>query len=135
MSELEDIKLQALLQGMKLESPNPNFSVGVMNKIFEENNALEKIKSEKVLGKGFWIISSLFVTLLILIFIFSNSGMSTDSQLLNLLPDSSSRASEGFHSILSRLGGIPLMVGAIFAAFSTLLFLDRFISSNSKVFV
>ena len=56
MNDIEDIKLKTLLQKMKLESPKANFSVRVMNKIFEEENVLNKIKSERILGKGFWII-------------------------------------------------------------------------------
>lgn len=134
MNELEDIKLQALLQSMKLESPKPNFSVRVMNKIFEESSVLERIKSEKVLGKGFWIIMALFVTLMVLVFVLQNNGIGADSQIQSLLPEASSKVSEGYNSFFSKMGSIPLGIGGILAAFSVLLFLDRFISSNSKVF-
>lgn len=134
MNELEDIKLKALLQGMKLDSPEPNFSVRVMNKIFEESTALERIKSEKVLGKGFWIIMILFIALLAMVFFMQNTGTQPDGQLQSILPEMNSGVLESYDSFFSKLGSLPLAVGAIMAAFSVLIFLDRFISSNSKVF-
>lgn len=102
MNELEDIKLKTLLREMKLEKPNPNFSVRVMEKIFDENPALERIKSEKVLGKGFWIISILFVALLAVIFVVSNSGVQTESQINNLLPELNGGLSAGYQSFLEK---------------------------------
>lgn len=134
MSELEDIKLKALLQGIELDSPKPNFTVNVMNKIFEENNALEKIKAEKILGKGFWIIMTLFVALLALIYISTNSGTPVESQIQSIIPEMNGGVSDGYNSLLGKLGSLPLTIGAIMAAFSVLVFLDRFISSNTKVF-
>jgi len=134
MSELEDIKLKALLQQMKLDSPEPNFSVRVMNKIFEEDSVLERIKSEKILGKGFWIISILFIVLLATILIIYNSGAQPESQLQTLLPEVNSGVSEGYRSIFSKMGTIPLSIAGILIASSVLLFIDRFISSNTKIF-
>lgn len=133
MNELEDIKLKAVLQGIKLDSPEPNFSVRVMNKIFEESSALERIKSEKILGKGFWIIMLLFVALLVTVFLFSNSGVEPSGTVQQLLPEMNG-VNEGYQSILGKMGTVPLGIGGLFAAFSVLLFIDRVISSNSKVF-
>ena len=134
MSELEDIKLKALLQQMKLDSPEPSFSVRVMNKIFEENSVLERIKSEKVLGKGFWIILILFVALLGIVFVTYNTGIQPESQLQGLLPEINGSVTQGYQSIFSKIGMVPLSVAGFLAAFSVLLFIDRFISSNSKIF-
>ena len=134
MNELEDIKLKALLYEMKLESPDANFSIRVMNKIFEENLVLEKIKSEKVLGKGFWIITILFIALLAIILVVSNSGMQADSQIQNLLPEVNSGITTGYQSFFERMGTIPLSVVGILIASSSLLFIDRFITANSKLF-
>lgn len=133
MSELEDIKLQALLQEITLDSPEPNFSVRVMNKIFEENNALEQIKSGKVLGKGFWIISILFMALLVAVFILSNGSAETASTIESVLPQMDG-VSDGYNSILGKIGTLPMGIAGILAAFSILLFFDKFITSNSKVF-
>ncbi|HYQ58674.1 MAG TPA: hypothetical protein VEP89_15145, partial [Draconibacterium sp.] len=104
MSELEDIKLKALLQKMELEKPGSDFTVKVMNKVFEEESVLEKIKSEKILGKGFWIISILFVVLLAVIFFINKSGIQADGQIEQLLPDAGKGLTEGYESFFSRLG-------------------------------
>ena len=134
MSELEDIKLKALLQNMELEKPKANFSVRVMNQIFEEENVLEKIKSEKILGKGFWIISILFIALLVTIFFLNNTGLQPESQLQSILPEGSNGVSESYQSFFSKMGTLPLSIAGILIASSVLLFIDRFISSNSKIF-
>lgn len=135
MNELEDIKLKALLNEMKLESPTSNFSVGVMNKIFEEDSLLEKIKSERVLGKGFWLILILFVILFAIIYYISNSGMAIESQFSDILPGlNSNRVSTGYQSIFERMGTVPISIVGILLASSTLLFIDRIIIANSKVF-
>jgi ABC-type Fe3+ transport system permease subunit len=134
MNKLEDIKLKALLREMKLEKPKANFSVRVMNKIFDENPAFEKIKSERILGKGFWIISILFVALLAVIFVVSNAGLQTESQINNLLPEINNGLSTGYQSFFEKLGMVPLSIAGILIASSVLLFIDRFLSSNSRVF-
>jgi hypothetical protein len=134
MTELEDIKLQALLQKMKLDSPKPNFSVRVMNRIFNEENALEKIKSEKILGKGFWIIIILFIGLMFAVLALSNTGIAPESQIQGLLPEIGSGVSNGYKSLLGKMSLVPLGIGGILMAFSALLFIDRIVSNNSKRF-
>jgi hypothetical protein len=135
MSELEDIKLKALLNEMKLESPGNNFSIRVMNKIFEENNVLERVKKEKVLGKGFWMIIALFVILFGVIFIVTTNGMPIESGITKVLPDlNSSSVASGYQSFFDKMGTVPLSIVGILLASSTLLFIDRFITSNSKLF-
>ncbi|KJF45477.1 hypothetical protein [Draconibacterium sediminis] len=134
MNELEDIKLKAFLQNMELEKPGSGFTVQVMNKIFAEDSALEQIKSEKILGKGFWIISILFVVLLAAIFVVSNTGMQADSQIGQLLPEAGQGLSEGYESFFSKLGTLPLSIAGITIGVSVLIFIDKIISSNSKIF-
>jgi ABC-type Fe3+ transport system permease subunit len=134
MNELEDIKLKAFLQNMELEKPGSGFTVQVMNKIFAEDSALEQIKSERILGKGFWIISILFVVLLAAIFVVSNTGMQADSQIGQLLHEAGQRLSEGYESFFSKLGTLPLSIAGITIAVSVLIFIDKIISSNSKIF-
>ena len=131
MNEPKDIKLKSLLHELELESPKTNFSVRVMNKIFEESNVLEKIKSERVLGKGFWIISLLFAALLIAVFFFSNSGAENTNIISGLSPQIN-EASNGYNSLLGKIEALPLGVAGLLAAFSILLFIDRFISSHHK---
>ncbi len=134
MNELEDIKLHALLHEMKLESPNSDFSGQVMKRIFEENYVLEKIKSQKILGKGFWIILILFIVLILTTFIVTNSGIQPDSQIGNLLPELNKEVSTGYQSLFQKIGSAPLGIAGILLASSVLLFIDRIISSNSRVF-
>lgn len=134
MNELEDIKLKALLQKIELEKPGSDFTVNVMNKIFEEDSVLEKIKSEKILGKGFWIISILFMVLLAAIFLVNNSGMQADSQIGQFLPEAGQGLSEDYESFFSKMGTLPLSIAGITIAISVLIFIDKIISANSKVF-
>jgi ABC-type Fe3+ transport system permease subunit len=134
MNELEDIKLKAFLQNLELEKPGSGFTVQVMNKIFAEDSALEQIKSERILGKGFWIISILFVVLLAAIFVVSNTGMQADSQIGQLLPEAGQGLSEGYESFFSKLGTLPLSIAGITIGVSVLIFIDKIISSNSKIF-
>ena len=134
MNELEDIKLSALLNEMKLEAPGTDFSIRVMNKIFKENLVLEKIKSEKVLGKGFWIISILFILLFVVVFLVSNSGIPAESQISNLLPQPNNGIATGYQTFFDKIGAVPLSVVGILIASSTLLFIERIITLNSKIF-
>ncbi|AHW61456.1 hypothetical protein SAMN05444285_10675 [Draconibacterium orientale] len=134
MNELEDIKLKAFLQNLELEKPDSGFTVQVMNKIFAEDSALEQIKSERILGKGFWIISILFVVLLAAIFVVSNTGMQADSQIGQLLPEAGQGLTEGYESFFSKLGTLPLSIAGITIGVSVLIFIDKIISSNSKIF-
>ena len=133
MNELEDIKLKILLQEMKLESPNANFSSRVMDKIMEEDLVLEKIKSERILGKGFWIILILFVALLVVMFVMQNSASTTEG-ILNQFFSGLDEKTSGYTSFFEKLRTNPLSVAGILIASSVLLFIDRLISSNMKVF-
>ena len=134
MNELEDIKLKALLQDMKLESPGAGFSARVMNKIFEESNALETIKAQRVLGKGFWLFVALFAVLLATIYFVTSNGMAADNMAQSLLPSLDGNVSESYENFFSKLGAVPLSVAGILIAASILVFIDRIISLNSKIF-
>ena len=132
MNELEDIKLKILLQEMKLESPGNDFTSSVMDKILDEDLALERIKSERILGKGFWIILILFVALFAAIFVMQNSAIDSGGELSNFFRGLENAAS-GYNSFFSKIGNVPLSIGGILVASSILLFIDRLISSNAKV--
>ena len=63
-----DKKLKELLREVKLESPGNDFTMKVMNRVWEEKSIqsrVEVVKNERILGKGFWIILVLFVGLLL----------------------------------------------------------------------
>jgi len=131
MNELEDIKLRSLIQDIKLESPDKNFSSRVMNKILQENEAIEKIKSERILGKGFWIFLILFIVLFGTVWFFSPSSSETTGILDQYLGKLSSDID--YQSFLGKLGAVPIGLAGIFVASSILLFIDKFISNNLGV--
>jgi hypothetical protein len=134
MNELEDIKLQALLQSMKLEKPGEKFSLKVMNSIFEEDSVFEKIKAEGVLGRGFWIILVTFVILMAVMFFMTATGIQPQSETSELLPQVNETVASTFNSFFGKIGSVPLSIAGILIASSILLFIDRIISSNSRVF-
>ncbi len=133
MNELEDIKLRMLIQDIKLESPDVNFSARVMDSILQENEAIEKIKAERILGKGFWIIMLLFIILSVIIWIVSSSGADTGGILEKWFQETNN-TSTGYNSFLEKLGSVPVSIVGILIASSILLFIDRFINANMKVF-
>jgi len=134
MNELEDIKLKALLQSMQLESPREDFSARLMNRIFEESNVLETIKAQRVLGKGFWIFVLIFAVFMVVTYVVMSSGIQIGSETGQLIPDLNSGISESYNSFFSKLGSVPLSIAGILIAASVLLFIDRIISSNQKIF-
>ena len=134
MNELEDIKLRALLQSMQLDSPGEKFSARVMNRIFEEDSVFETIKAERVLGRGFWTILVVFVVLLAAMFFMAGSGAQPQEETARLLPQVNETVSNSFNSFFGKIGSVPLSVAGILIASSILLFIDRIISSNSKIF-
>jgi hypothetical protein len=123
-----DNELKSLIKGVKLDSPGNDFTSKVMSRVYEEKTALEKVKDEKLLGKGFWIILSLFVILIAAMFVFSSSGVQTEGQLSKLLSGANDGAlSEGYQSFFSNLGSLPLSIGGILMASSVLILIDKFL--------
>jgi hypothetical protein len=125
-----DNELRSLIKGVKLESPGKDFTSKVMNRVFEEKVAIEKVKvkDEKLLGKGFWIILFLFVALIAAMFVFSSSGIQTESQMSKLLSGAGDGTlTQGYQSFFSNLGSLPLSIGGILLATSVLVLIDRFL--------
>jgi len=133
--EIEDKKLKELLRYAKLESPGRNFSARVMDRVFEEKAALEQVKSDPVLGRGFWIILALFAGLIAAVAILSGSGASAEGSL-NLLQNVNTEAVKtGYQSVFEKLGAVPLSIAGILLASSLLLFFEKFVSKKSSVFL
>jgi hypothetical protein len=124
----KDKELQKLIKGIRLESPGRDFTTLVMNRVFEEKSAIEKIKRDTIFGKGFWILLSLFVVLMAAMVVFSISGTELNSGLLEVFGSSQKgQISEGYNSFFSNLGTLPLSIGGILFATSLLLFMDKFL--------
>lgn len=134
MNELEDIKLRILLQNLELDSPKPDFTLRVMNRVIEEDLVLEQIKSQRILGKGFWVFITIFVVLMAVVFFVFQSGAQGGSESADLISKLDPAVSQGFQSFFRKLGMVPLSVAGILIATSLLLFIDRFITSNTKLF-
>lgn len=135
MNELEDIKLSALLHKMELDSPSPDFSSRVMAGIFEEGSTFVKIKNERILGKGFWVVLILFVLIMVAVVVgTSNAGGGDMGWLHERLQFHGKAVDENFMNVFSRMGSLPVSIAVIFLASSFLLLIDRFITSNSKLF-
>ncbi|TNF40657.1 MAG: hypothetical protein EP310_08510 [Bacteroidetes bacterium] len=123
-----DNELKSLIKGVKLDSPGNDFTSKVMNRVYEEKVAMEKVKDEKLLGKGFWIILFLFVALIAAMFISSSSGIQAENQLSKLFDGTGNGAlSQGYQSFFSNLGSLPLSIGGILLASSVLVFIDKFL--------
>ena len=95
----KDRELQKLIQGIQLDSPGKDFTTLVMNRVFEEKAEIEKIKRETIFGKGFWIILTLFVVLMLAVVVFSVSGTEINSQLSKIFNTSpEGQITQGYRS-------------------------------------
>jgi len=131
----EDKKLKSLLKTIHLESPGADFSANVMNRIFSEESLLEKVRREKVLGKGFWVILILFVALFAAMFIFSSSGGNSGGGLSEYIPALNSQTvTQDYQNFFERLGSVPVSIAGILLASSILVFIERFLNSRIKTF-
>ena len=131
----EDNELKSLLKSIKPDSPDSNFTVRVMNKIFQEESLIEKVKREKVLGKGFWIILALFVALFVAMFLVSGSDAATGGSVPKLVSEiNSSGAVAEYQSFFQKLGTVPVSIAGILMASSLLLFIDKFLQSKKSLF-
>lgn len=128
-----DKKLKELLREVKLESPGNDFTLKVMNRVWEEKSIqsrVEVIKNERILGKGFWIILVLFIGLFAAVVFTSGNSGGEAGQLSKLMQGLQNEGvSEGYKSFFSNLGSLPLSIGGILLASTLLLFIDRILAS------
>lgn len=121
-----DIKLKELLKDFKPESPDKNFTVKLMERIYAEEKAKLKVKGDRIFGIGFWIVIFLFVGILVVYSVFFNAGISSEgsfTEMFNkLLPEN---ASKDYQFLFSKFNSLPLSLAVILFALSILLFIDR----------
>jgi hypothetical protein len=132
----EDKKLEALIKNMKPDSPGNDFAGKVMNRIFEMESLLEKVKNERIFGKGFWIITSLFVVIIGVLVATSVTGLSTgsESEIAKLLPDlNTDPIANGYQTAFQKISGLPLSIAGILLASSMLVLIDRVLFSRNKI--
>ena len=129
----EDKELKSLLKSVKLESPNSDFSVKVMNRIFAEESLFEKIRKERILGKGFWIIMVLFITLFAAIFVFNTNEVITSGGFSEYIPGlDTNTVTQDYQNFFQKLDSLPVSIAGIFLASSILIFLERILNSKIK---
>jgi hypothetical protein len=125
----EDKELKLLLKSIRLDKPAPDFTKQVMNRVFQERAMPEQVKAEPVLGKGFWIILTLFGVLMIIMFLVSQSSGAAEPQ--GILPAiNTEKYISGYRSLFENFSSLPVSVAAISLAISLLVFLERFLSSK-----
>lgn len=126
-----DMQLRELLKNFKPEKPGSDFTSNVMNRVFAEEAILRKIRSEKVFGKGFWILLGLFIVVISAMFIVSYTGLLPEGQLSAIFRGmESSGLGEGYNSFFAKAESLPLSLAGIFVALSILLFADKFLISK-----
>lgn len=129
----EDKDLKSLLKSVKLESPGSDFSVKVMNRIFQEESILEKIKKERILGKGFWIIMVLFIILFAAMFVFNANEGASGGRFSEYIPGlDTNTVTQNYKNFFQKLSAVPVSIAGILLASSILVFVDRFLNLKTK---
>ena len=124
----EDKEIKQLLKSIKLEKPAPDFTLVVMNRVFQERSTIEQVRAEPVLGIGFWVILALFVLLMAAMVVLSGGAASPESSLLPTID--TEKYMTGYRSFFDNLGSLPASTAGILLAFSLLVFLERFLSAK-----
>ena len=134
-----DMELRKLLKEVQLDTPSKDFTIKVMNRVWEEKSIqsrVEVIKNERILGKGFWIILILFIALFAAVVFTSGNGGQEAGQLSKLMQGlQNEEVSEGYKSFFSNLGSLPLSISGILLASTLLVFIDRILSSVGHGFI
>ncbi len=134
-----DMELRKLLKEVQLDTPSKDFTIKVMNRVWEEKSIqsrVEVIKNERILGKGFWIILILFIALFAAVVFTSGNGGQEAGQLSKLMQGlQNEEVSEGYKSFFSNLGSLPLSISGILLASTLLVFIDRILASAKHGFI
>ncbi len=125
----KDKVLRQMLKNIKLDKPASEFTNQVMTRVFQESVLIEQVKSEPVLGKGFWIIMALF-GILMAAMVFVSTGNFT-AEHISILPDISSRGFMiDYRLFFSNMANLPANIAGISIAFSLLIFLERYLTAK-----
>lgn len=126
----QDNELRQFLKSVKLDTPGADFSARVMNRVFEEQPALEQVKQLPVLGRGFWIIVALFAVLVAAVAIVSGGSGSAEAAP-SLLPQVNTDAvMTGYRSFFDKFTSLPAGITGILLGASLLVFLEKFLGSR-----
>lgn len=86
-TSVTDKKLQRMIQGVRLESPGPDFTSKVMETLLAGTQEKTGFVTEPLLGKRFWILVTLFIGLagLFWLFLGAEPGTGTLQPVLSKL--------------------------------------------------
>ncbi len=128
MTKNQDNELKSIIQGIPLDSPGKDFTLKVMQRVYEEKTAGLKVADEKLFGKGFWIILALFALLALSMFLVYVSGNDTGTLLSEFWSKSAGGGiSQKYDTFFSNLGSLPVSIGGILLASSILVIIDKFL--------
>jgi len=131
----DDKKLKALIKSIDIDRPENGFSTKVMNQIFEMESNIEKLRTEPVLGKSFWIITSAFVVLILAIILIPENGMIvSDGQLSGLFNQANEAGvADGYKNAYEKITSLPMSIAGILFASSLLVFFESFVGAKNKI--
>lgn len=129
---MENNEFKSYIKKIRLDTPGVDFTTHVMNRIFREESVMEKIKRQPVLGKGFWIIITLFVLLMVTTVIISTMNVMPLTESSGIFGEfQHTGITDRYHSFFSDFGKLPVSIAGILAALSFLIFIDR-ITEHSR---
>ncbi|HOF54449.1 MAG TPA: hypothetical protein PLD74_01575 [Prolixibacteraceae bacterium] len=131
-------ELRKMIREIGIESPGPAFSHQVMEALLaEEKREKPAFVTEPILGKNFWILTLLFILLLMIFLIFgrtwSPGSESAITMMLRWITRYGSLFFGDFWSLfLQKAGNIPVISAAVFLAVTILTLADRFLPEKKK---
>jgi NADH:ubiquinone oxidoreductase subunit 6 (subunit J) len=130
----EDNELRRLIKSMKPESLGADFSSKVMMRVHEKQEEMDRIRSERIFGKWFWIILAAFISLFMIV-IFVPETTSYPSAFPGIIPEFDRETISALYSSLFKtFDVIPTSVAGILLASSLLLILEGLLSSRVRVY-
>jgi hypothetical protein len=124
----KDKNLKKMIKGIRLESPGPDFSSKVMEAILAETQKKPGFVTEPFLGKKFWILVILFISLAVAFMLFYKSEPGTGSiqHLFSNLPSPDwSPFKNFFSSFIGKAGSLSWTVIVVILGATGLIFADK----------
>jgi len=130
----EDNELRRLIKSIKPESPGADFSSKVMMRVHEKQEELDRIRSERIFGKWFWIILAAFISMFMIVIFVPETAFGT-SAFSGIIPEFDREIISTLYSSLFKIFDVvPAGVAGILLASSLLLILERLLSSRVRVY-
>ena len=130
----EDNELRRLIKSIKPESPGTDFSSKVMKRVYDEQEEIEKSKSESIFGSWFWIILAAFASLFVIVFLVPENATG-ESASPDIITELTGNAMSNFYSFIYKtFDFVSPSVAAILIASSLLIIIERLLSSRIRIY-